>query len=398
MKHKKLIVGIVIATVVVLLITVGISGMGGQGTDQIINTQKIEKGDITSTISATGKLEEVEKAEVFFDTPVKVTKVLVEKNQKVKKGDKIFEIDTDSLQSQLNQLKAATADTSAADLDKNIKSAQKLYDSSVKNFENNKKLFEAGAISKIELDTFEKTVDDADSALQRAKSALTSQSSSALLNNLKISDAEKQLAKLKSSTLSPIDGIVSEINIQDGAFTNNMQSACKIVNPDKLRAVVNVSEYNSKFLSIGQKVKISGDAIDKQENVEGKISNISAVAKKNTSSSGQETVIEAIVAIDKTNKVLRPGLSVTCDITTQDKKSVLLISMQALVDDKDGNKFVFTVDPATGVVKLKNVQLGATSDVDAEITRGLNSGEMVILDPQPTLKDGSKIKINQDNK
>ena len=105
--NKKVIIGGVIAVLIIGLAAAGIykatSTSGGNVFS--VKAARIEKGEISSYISSDGVIEEAEKIEVFFDTPLKVKKLLVEEGQKVTKGQQLFELDLSALDSQLQTLK-----------------------------------------------------------------------------------------------------------------------------------------------------------------------------------------------------------------------------------------------------------------------------------------------------
>ena len=61
-------------------------------------------------------------------------------------------------------------------------------------------------------------------------------------------------------------------------------------------------------------------------------------------------------------------------------------------EDKDGNMFVYVINDQNIAVE-KQIKFGLVSDMIGEVLEGLNEGDLVILDPQPTHKDGIKVKI-----
>lgn len=444
---KKILIGSAIAVVVIVLIVANVLNNAGAvatfsgGKTFGVKAKKIETGTISSFVSASGAIEEIDKAKIYFDTPLKVQKILVEKNQKVTKGQPLVQLDMDQMNSELEQAKVSktvqelaiqkvrmadgTKSTAAMEAsvyiaDNNVKSAESAWNDSKKKYEDNKTLYEAKAISKSELDMAEKAVKDTATALENArlnyKSSvdnleevkksnaqyassrdldLQTQEQNLKATILKITSLENNLKKISENVLSPIDGTVAEINIEEGAYTSNMQAAFSIINLDRLQAKANVKEFDVKSVAVGQKVKISGDAIDKASEITGKIASISPVAAKSKTTSGDETLVEITVSIDKTAPVLKPGLSVTCDIETVTAKEVPMASFEMLNEDKDGNKYVFVVDEK-GIARTKPVKLGITSELDAEVKEGLKAGELVVLNAPPSLKDGAKVKIQKD--
>lgn len=420
---KKLIIGSIIAVIIISAAAASIiKNKGGipafgAGNAVEVSVKKIERGHIEATISASGTIEEIEKSEIYFDTPLKVKKINVEKNQKVTKGQKLVELDLDTLISELEQAKINKSVQElaiqkirpggvASTAENNIRTAENAYNDSKRDYENSKALLSTGAISQNDLDKAERALKDAEIALKNARLGLTSQSVDVMTQEqtlratiLKVTDIENRLKKINDLVVSPIDGMVSEINIVDGSFTSSAQPSFKIVNPGRLRIKADVKEFNIKSVSVGQNVKISGDAIDKKDGVSGRVSSISPAAKKTRNSSNvEETLIEVMIDIENGHPVLKPGLSVTCEVITQVKDDVLIANFEMFKEDKDGNRVILVFDPSKGEMREKKITLGATSELDAEVVSGLEDGELAILEPQPNYKDGARAKVKKEDK
>jgi len=422
--------GIIILIIVVLVIgglAVAVATFGenfesvfafNQGIIYPVKAHKIEKGSISTKVSATGFIEEIEKSEVYIETPLKVSKLLVDVNDKVTKGQKLMELDMDELISQLEKLKI-DRNVQKLSLDSPVTEAEiKKAESAVNAAENtladaekklaeNKLLYEASAITKSELEASEKAVDDAKRALDNAKLTYESAVSSKNMDRrvkeeslkaieLSIKELEKKIEKLNNSVLSPIDGVIVEVNVQQGSFTNSAMPAFKISNTDELRIKAKVNEYNVRGVQIGQKVVITGEGIDKDATVLGKVESISPVAKTNVTSGGEEIAVEVFISIEESEVPLKPGLSVTCDIYTNEKDNILLAPLNIVKEDKDGNMFAYVINENNIAVE-KKIKFGLVSDVLGEVLEGLNEGDLVILDPQPTHKDGIKVKVLKGN-
>lgn len=419
----------IIISIIVILVIAGLAGLGmifgkdfesafNQGITYPVKAHKLEKGSISSKVSATGMIEEIEKSEVYVETPLKINKLLVGINDKVTKGQKLMELDMDELISQLEKLKidrnvqklsinspAAEAEIKRAE--SSVSAAEVALADAKEKLEENKLLFEGSVISKSELDATSKAVDDAQRALDNAKLSYESAVSGKNMDkkvkeetlkatDLSINDLERKIEKLNNSILSPIDGVIVESNVQQGSFTNSAMPAFKISNTDNLRVKARVSEYNMKGVQIGQKVIITGEGIDEDTNVLGKVESISPIAKTNVTSGGEEIAVEVLVTIEKFEVVLKPGLSVTCDIFTNEKENVLVAPLNIVKEDKDGNMFAYTINEENVMVE-KQVKFGLVSDMIGEVVEGLAEGDMVVLDPQPTHKDGAKVKVLDNN-
>ena len=70
-----------------------------------VKATTIEKGSISSYVTAPGKVQEKNKAQVFFDTPLRVLNVLVDRNDYVQEGDRLVELDISTLTDELDKLK-----------------------------------------------------------------------------------------------------------------------------------------------------------------------------------------------------------------------------------------------------------------------------------------------------
>lgn len=419
--NKKVMIGGIIVIAAAGLITAGILRSVASGGNSIpVSIATIEKGSISSTISSDGVLEEVDKAEVFFDTPLKVDKVYVEEGQKVTKGQPLLELDIDALNSQLETLKInrnaqqLSVDSKALDAEvqrasNNLKAAERNYNDSKKKYEDNKALYASNAISKAELDMSENAFIEADSGMSGLKNARiayntavenrnnskATASDSLKATDIQIEDLQKKIASIKEDCSSPIDGVVANVGVDTGSYTSAMQAACKIINPDKLQIRAKINEFDIKSVAVGQKVNITGDAIPKEIEVTGAVKSISPVAVTNITSNGNETVVEIIVQVDGAGDVLKPGLNVTCEISTVNKDNILLAPMEAFVPDKDNNMMAFIVDGKTNVITQKKVDIGINSDMQVEVLNGLNEGDQVVLDPQPSYRDGLHVRIKK---
>lgn len=419
--RKKVIIGAIIAIAAILLIAAGIlkstgsASVFGDGKAYPVKVEKLQKSDISAYITANGAAEEVEKAEVFFDTPLKVVKVLAAEGNKVTSREKVLEVDISSLYSELEKLRInqdiqkLSLNSGLGDLEVNraksaVKNAERSYNDSKKTYLSNKELYDSKVISKKELDMSENVYIQAESALADARSAYDAAVESRSINkatlekNLKIielsiSDLENKIARIDSAMHSPIDGVVVSVNTEEGAFTGSMQPAYKVINPEKIQIRAKVKEYDIKNVSAGQSVRITGDAIDKDKNISGRIASISPVAVVNRTTSGEETVIEVIISVENPEGLLKPGMNVSCDIYTVSKSGVIVIPMEMITEDKDGNKLVYVVNTENNTMKSVMVKLGINSDMAVEVTEGLKEGDVVIREPQPMFRDGAKVRI-----
>jgi|GEM_PF-356131 len=443
---KKLVIGICVGVLVIALVVAGIAknaGSAGKGPVFSVSAAEIKKDDISSFISANGTVAEVEKSEVYLDTPIKVTKLLIKQNDVVKKGQQLAEFDMESLNMELEQQKlqmktqelmlkklkltdttvsVASSQNSVKVAENSVASAQRTYDIALKDRDDTKALYDMGDKSKSELDRAENALKDAEAALKNAKLSLESQkeafNSANKTNNqnasskqidiesqqvaiqttqLAIKQLESRVKKYQAAMYAAMDGIASKVNVTEGSFTPNGQPVFTVVDPNKLEVMLNINEYNAKIIKPGQSVDITGDSIPEEEKITGKVKTVSPVANTNMNSSGsQETVIQVVVSIDSANDAIKPGITVNCDIKTVDMKNILTLQLDMLSPDKDGNNFVYVISKDKQTMKKVAVELGTTSDMKAELKTGdIKEGDLVVMNPKATYKDGARVKLSE---
>lgn len=440
---KKIVIGICVGVLVIAVIAASIirnSGAVGSGPVFSVSAAEIKKDDISSAISANGTVTEVEKSEIYLDTPVKVTKLYIKQNDIVKKGQKLADFDFDTLNLQLDQAKLqkktqelalqklkltdtavsiATAQNGLKAAESSVTSAQRTLDNAIKDRDNTKSLYEMGDKSKNDLDLAENKVKDAEEALKNAKlkvenekenvntaSKSTStkqidiQSQELAIENsaLTIKDLENKIKKYNDAMYATMDGVATHVNVTEGSFTPNAQPVFTLVNPDKLEVKLNINEYNAKMMQPGQSVDITGDSIPETDKITGKVESVSPVASTNTNNTGtQETVIQVTVSIDNITEVIKPGITVNCDIKTVDIKNILTLQLDMLSPDKDGKNFVYVLSKDKQTMHKLPVEIGTTSDMKGEIKSGdIKEGDLVVMNPKSTFKDGARVKLVED--
>lgn len=434
---RKLITGCVILGVIAVLIAVNILQSSGGvmafswGRRREVKVEKIKRQDITSIVSASGVVEETEKRDVYVEVPVKVLKVFVKEGDRVKAGDKLIEFDMDSLQTQYDSAKIEkrlqelalekardagrkeSLELSVEQAKNALKAAELELADSTRSYENMKKLFEAEAVSQKELDDAKKYMDNARIAMDNARIALQNAEialrdgvsglnndintlqEQVRLSNINLNEIEKKIKKINEASISPIDGAVLEVNVVDGGLVNPQMPVFRLVNVDKLQIKADVKEFDIRKVKEGQDVEITGDAIDEKTEITGKVITVASIAKTNKTATGEDTLIEVLVSIEKPDPVLKPGLNVTCKIITDVRQNVPVANFMMFRDDKDGNKSAFIVDEK-GFIRQRNIILGITSELDAEVLSGLNEGDTVVINPQHSIKDGDRAKILKD--
>lgn len=434
---KKFIIGILIIGAIATMIILNINKNSEEGLVQSISSRKavsvravtIETGEINSYVTAYGRVEEINRAQVFFDTPLRILKVFVNVNDPIEKGERLIELDTSTLTDEMQRLKVQkdiqsitlqklesgqsllSLEASLTSARDNVERARESHQTAIEEFNKQEKLFIAGIIPKTQLDQYEKVIKDAKAAMDSAQTGLDSaeknyqssiggqsldiqaQTKNIELLSSQISDIEKKLKKIRSLERAPISGYVTEIYVTEGGYTISGQPAFTIIDVNDLQITATVNEYNTKDLEIGQQVGITGEALGDGTELAGEITAIAPVATSVQSTSGVETVVKVIIMPLNGEGILKPGLNVECDIVTHEKSDVVVTEFDIYLEDKDRRQYVMLIDPESMTVKRQYVTLGIYSDMNVEVVEGLKEGDMVVVDPQLSLDEGDKVTI-----
>jgi HlyD family secretion protein len=366
-----------------------------------VKVEPVKMQDITSTINANGVIEEVNRKDVYPEQALKVNRIFVKKGDYVKVGDKIVEYDVDQIRSQYRELldSKTTQKSAVAKIESHASDEYMAASGSVNQQSSNANVNDNEEISKL---MSQYGITGAQQGVEVPSDAggineinLESQKQSLKSIENRIDDMKKLLDKISRSTTSPISGVVSEVNVTEGGYAGVQMPAFRIIDNKKLQVRANIKEFDMKKVKVGQGVLLTGDAIDENDNIKGKVVKISPIAKRNRTATGEETLLEVLVSLDDYYSKLIPGLSATCKIITGLKENVPVINFMALKEDKNGNRSIFVVDK-DGKLLGRPVKLGISSEMKVEIVEGVSAGERVVLNWKPNFKTGDKVKIQEE--
>ncbi|HRY27906.1 MAG TPA: efflux RND transporter periplasmic adaptor subunit [Candidatus Moranbacteria bacterium] len=298
-------------------------------------TAEIAKGNLTRTVSVTGKLVAKEQADLSFKISGRIEAMFVDIGDKVEKGQKIATIDKGTLNEQLYQAKQ--------DL---IAQRNALYSMKRNN------------------SGYNWAQKDAQRAvIKKAESAVTA--------------VREQISE--TTLYSPISGIVITKNVDEGettvanAVTANT-SVVTIAREGELEVQANIPESDIVKIALGQKANVTLDAFNAEDIFSAEIVEIEPSA----------TVIQDVVYYKVKLKFpayderFKNGMSANIDIHTAEKEGVLMVPARAIKED--GKKKYVEVLKADGITTEKiYIETGLEGDEGmVEAKSGLKGGEKVV--------------------
>lgn len=376
-KKKKVILWLIPVVIIGVLIYIGTVNKNRNKHNKV-KTAKVSTGNLEAYLSTSGKIRSKSLKE-YFGVQGKVKGVNVKVGQKVKKGDVLITYDVPDLNSAVRQaeIQYDNAVLQRKDLiaqrDENKRTKLDIDNEIAKleesnNLQNMKTIEELkSAKSKIQ-DISDEKVKQAENAVELAKLALDG--------------AKENKSKSKGSIVCEKDGIVTALNVKEGAMDSGAQPVVVVQDVTDLEVVMSLNKYDSSRVKSGQEALI----ISGGNKYKGKISSIDPVAKEEVSAAGKETSLGVYLDILDKSDNLKVGFDVDVDILVEKAQGVLKVPAEAIKLDKKGTSYVYVIKD--GKAEERKVKVGIQSDTQTEILSGLSKEEKVILNPNESIKNG----------
>jgi HlyD family secretion protein len=281
-------------------------------------TEEVRRGSLTLTVAANGTLQPTRSVNVGSELSGTVRSVLVDVNDKIKKGQVLVELDTAKLSSQVLRSRASLASAHArlAQSGATVREAQ----ANLARLEEVARLSGGKVPSAAELDAGRAT-------LERARADETSARASVEDAKAALSTDETNLSK--ASIRSPIDGVVLTRTVDPGnAVAASLQAVTLFTVAEdltQLQLQVNVDEADVGAVRDGQKASFTVSAYPARKYP----ATITRVAYGSTKTDNVVTYISWL-QVDNSDLSLRPGMTAAATITSTERNGVLMVPNTAL--------------------------------------------------------------------
>lgn len=278
-------------------------------------TEKVTKGSISATVTATGTLSAVTTVAVGTQVSGTIKEIYADYNSPVKKGQLIALIDPDTFQAQVNQARANLNLARA-----NLKKSEVSLQDAERNFNRYKKLIEKELIARSEFDTVETNFESARAQVEASKAQVLQAEAA-----LKVAEINLNHTRI----VSPVDGVVISRSVDVGQTvaasfqTPTLFSIAKDLT--KMQVVASIVEADIGMVKNGQSVEFTVDA-HRETVFKGKVSEvrIAPITVQNV------VTYEVIILVDNLEHKLKPGMTANVSIIVDSKDNVLKIPNSAL--------------------------------------------------------------------
>jgi len=326
------------------------AGCGNQGNKQevqqtsaaeelpSVSVEQVFVKSVPQDATYTSTVQAYVKNNIVPQTAGRITKINVEVGDKVKKGQVLAEIDKAQLQQAQLQLHNAEVELSRL-----------------------KALYEAGGLSKSDLDAIE----------------------------LQYNVAKTQVDNLIENTtlLSPIDGVITARNYDAGDMYAMSAPIFTVEQIKPVKLLVGVSESDYTKVKKGDRVSIKAEAFP-DLTFDGRIERIYPTIDPSTRTFNVEVVVP------NNYSTLRPGMFARVTINFGTNNSVVIPDVAVVKQQGSGERFVYVLNE-DGTVSYQKVELGRRMGAEYEVLSGLSDGAKVVTGGQIRLKDGVKVSVNE---
>lgn len=357
-KKKALVIAAVaaIATLAVWLLS------GGKKEETItFDTAAVAPANIMNSITATGTIEPVTSVTVGTQVSGIVSKLFVDYNSVVKKGQVIAELDKTNLMSQLNTAKTQLA------------TAQSQLNYQTANYKRYKTLFEKGLVAADDFDNAKLSYTQAKEQVVSAKE-----------------EVQRAQTNLGYATItSPIDGVVLSKSVEEGQTVAASFSTPELFtiaqDLTNMQVVADVDEADIGDVKEGERVTFTVDAYP-DDTFEGEVKQV----RQEATTTNNVVTYEVVISAPNADLKLKPGLTANVTIYTAERKGVLSVPSKALrftpqketvgkmkiVDVANAKNKVWTIE-GNSIVAHK-VNIGMTDGTNTQIVSGIAEGTKVI--------------------
>lgn len=321
---------------------------------------EVSQGDLEQAVSANGTINPVTLVSVGTQVSGRVSKLYVDFNDKVEKGQVLLELDDALFTAQI----AHTQGT--------VRNAEASVELAKANEARSRSLFEQEYVSRQELDQSVQALKSAQAVLASARAQL-----------------QRDKTNLSYSIIrSPVSGIVIDRQIDIGqtvAASFQTPTLIKIAQDlSKMQIDTSFAEADIGNIKVGQPAKFSVDAFPNL-NFEGVVKQI----RLNPVTTSNVVSYNVVISVDNSDNILLPGMTAYVNIVFAKHDNVLLVPNAAL-------RFKPKLDEAAGNVNMKagadasgrgNGNGSKRKSVQTQAVDGLGRGKVFVLhDGKPQLR------------
>ena len=369
-----------------------------------------EKTSISQIVTAEAVIFPLKQATVAPKITSTIADFKVQRGSRVKRGQLLAVLENKDLTAQAEASKGDFEQADAnyviainAGLPQQIQKAEldaaaakAAFEAAQKVYESRKELYQQGAIPRRDLDSAEVALAQARSQNEQAQKQLADLQRIGKDQLRKAAQGTKEsaeghyhaaAAQLSYSEIrSPIDGVVTDRALYVGDLATANQPILTVMDTSSLVAKMHIPQSEAVLLKVGDPAEIK--VPDVEEAIKGRVSLVSPALDPGS------TTIEVWVEARKPNPALKPGMTVSVEMTAKTVKDAIAVPTGAVFKNSDGAYYVLLAG-ADKKAHQKVVQLGVKDAERTQIASGIRAGDPVITSGGYAIPDGTAIQIEK---
>jgi HlyD family secretion protein len=377
------------------------------------------------TLNTTGYIVSAHKIEVASKVAGKVAWTGVKKGDRVKQGQELVRLEDEeyrarvteaqgalaALKARLLQLQNGSRPEEIAKANADLAQIQAELDNAKISLNRTRLLVQEGLQPKQMLDDAEARykaqaarVVSSQQAYELVRLGPREEEKAVLQAQIKQAEGTLQFAQnqLENTIIrAPVTGTVLERNVERGEFVTNgfvgehgaKGYVVTLANLSELEVELDIAQDDFARLKPRQRAIITTDAYPDRQH-QGVLDEISPEANR------QNATVQVKVRVLNPNEFLRPEINANVTFFTRNKaasgEQLLAEALPAIPASAVRDDAVFVV--IAGKAVRRKVQTGATTPQGVQITKGVSSGEDVIVNPPANLQDGQKVRVKEEKK
>jgi multidrug efflux pump subunit AcrA (membrane-fusion protein) len=379
-----------------------------------VKVAKAEKETIAQESSALGTVQPVEQSTVASSISAQIKQMRLLKNAFVQKGEVLAVLASQDLQAQRNEAQAAleearlnlqtlqkvTIPQTRAQTEKDLSDAKANLDNARATYDRRKILYDKGGLSLKELEASKLALTNAENAYRLAQQNSTLNTTAVNPNSRAIAESKIKQAQDRLTAIdaqanlatvrAPISGIVTDQFQFEGEFASAGAKLLTIANIGEVIVKANFADSVVADLQVGDAVTVyPPEAPD--ERMGGKVTLISR------SSDTQNRTVEVWANFANGRGLLRVGGAVQFIVSSKTTEDAVIVPISAVTLESSNSDegTVMTVDEASVAHETK-VKIGIKQGDKVQIVEGLSEGEIVVIEGNYALPDGTRVEIAKD--
>jgi RND family efflux transporter MFP subunit len=376
-RRKRVIVGSALAVLacgVLFRILNSSDRTGASAGPPVVAVAKVERKDLAETLTISAEFRPYQQAALHAKVAGYLQSIAVDIGDHVREGQALAQLDVPELKDDLGKATAALGASeqevvrAEANSDDAHLACRRLQDVAKQHTK---------LVAEQDLDTAQARDAEAASALAAAKQ--------------RVAEATAEVGKVRSmiaytTITAPFDGVITKryadpgALIQAGTSSSAQMPVVDMAEDQRLRLVFPVPESAVALVKIGAPVRVTISALG--EKIDAKVSRFSGKVERATRTMSTEVDIE-----NPTSRIT-PGMYASVNLVVRESKGAVTVPVQAIAVGEKPKVFIVN---SSSQVEERAVKLGLETPAEAEVTSGLEPGDLVIAGSRSGLQPGQKV-------